>query len=359
MHFLLLAAETTTKTTFFYENWPIIKQLIWLFGKFMSGIMYVLDNMNIYSIALCIVIFTIVTKLLLTPLTVKQQKSTRMTNYIQPELQEIQKKYKGRTDQASQQAMLAEQQALQEKYGVSMFAGCLPLLIQMPILFSLYPVIYNMDKYVDYLAVLKSKLSADQLTKMFTLFGINLETSPGWKLTPAIIIPILVVVSQYLSTKLMTASQPGRENAPGGNSMKIMNTMMPLMLGFMAVSFPAFLGLYWVTQSLVMAAQQLVINKIIYKTPIEEVIKQNMEKANAKRKKKGLPELSEKASMSTRNYRYSNTASSGGDTGMSAREKEEALQKAKEYYSNRSSNPNSLAAKARMVQDYNDRNKKN
>ena len=358
MHFLLLTAETATKTSFFYENWPIIKQLIWLFGKFMSGIMYVLDNMNIYSIALCIVIFTIVTKLLLTPLTVKQQKSQRMTNYIQPEIQEIQKKYKGRTDQASQQAMVAEQQALQEKYGVSMFAGCLPLLIQMPILFSLYPVIYNMDKYVDYLAVLKSKLSADQLTRMFTLFGIDLQGSPGWKLTPAILIPILVVVSQFLSTKLMTASQPKKEANSMAGSMKAMNTVMPLMLGVMAVNFPAFLGLYWVTQSLVMAAQQLVINKIIYKTPIEEVIQQNMEKANAKRKKKGLPELSEKASMSTRNYRYSNAAS-GGDSGMSAKEKEEALQKAKDYYSNRSSNPNSLAAKARMVQDYNDRNKKN
>ena len=356
MHFLLLAAETTAKTSFFYENWPIIKQLIWLFGKFMSGIMYVLDNMSIYSIALCIVIFTIVTKLLLTPLTVKQQKSTRMTNYIQPELQAIQQKYRGRTDQASQQAMMAEQQALQEKYGVSMFAGCLPMLIQMPILFSLYPVIYNMDKYVDYLAVIKSKLSDDQLTKMFTLFGIDLQAAPGWKFSLALIIPILVVVTQFVSTKLMTKSQPGRENAPGGNSMKIMNTVMPLMLGFMAVSFPAFLGLYWATQSAVMAVQQLIINKIIYKTPIEEVIKQNMEKANAKRKKKGLPELSEKASMSTRNLR---TASGAGNTGMSAKEKEEAVQKAKEYYNNRSSNPNSLAAKARMVQDYNDRNKKN
>ncbi|MBR6321967.1 MAG: YidC/Oxa1 family membrane protein insertase, partial [Lachnospiraceae bacterium] len=285
MHFLLLAAETTTKTSFFYENWPIIKQLIWLFGKFMSGIMYVLDQMNIYSIALCIVIFTIVTKLLLTPLTVKQQKSTRMTNYIQPELQEIQKKYRGRTDQASQQAMLAEQQALQEKYGVSMFAGCLPMLIQMPILFSLYPVIYNMDKYVDYLAVLKNKLSDDQLTKMFTMIGIDLESAPGWKFSIALIIPILVVVTQYLSSKLMTASQPNRENTPGASSMKIMNTVMPLMLGFMAVTFPAFLGLYWATQSAVMSIQQLVINKIIYKKPIEEVIKENMEKANAKRKK--------------------------------------------------------------------------
>ena len=350
MHFLLLAAETTTKTSFFYENWPIIKQLIWLFGKFMSGIMYVLDQMNVYSIALCIVIFTIVTKLLLTPLTVKQQKSTRMTNYIQPELQEIQKKYRGRTDQASQQA-------LQEKYGVSMFAGCLPMLIQMPILFSLYPVIYNMDKYVDYLAVLKQKLSDDQMTKMFTLFTIDLEAAPGWKISLALLIPILVVVTQYLSTKLMTMGQPNRNNMPGGNSMKIMNTVMPLMLGVMAVNFPAFLGLYWVTQSAVMAIQQLIINKIIYKKPIEEVIKENMEKANAKRKKKGLPELSEKASMSTRNIRT--TAPAAGKLGMSAQQKEEAVQKAKDYYSSRSANPNSLAAKARMVQDYNDRNKKN
>ena len=357
MHFLLLAAETTTKTSFFYENWPIIKQLIWLFGKFMSGIMYVLDQMNVYSIALCIVIFTIVTKLLLTPLTVKQQKSTRMTNYIQPELQEIQKKYRGRTDQASQQAMLAEQQALQEKYGVSMFAGCLPMLIQMPILFSLYPVIYNMDKYVDYLAVLKQKLSDDQMTKMFTLFTIDLEAAPGWKISLALLIPILVVVTQYLSTKLMTMGQPNRDNMPGGNSMKIMNTVMPLMLGVMAVNFPAFLGLYWVTQSAVMAIQQLIINKIIYKKPIEEVIKENMEKANAKRKKKGLPELSEKASMGTRNIRT--TAPAAGKPGMSAQQKEEAVQKAKDYYSSRSANPNSLAAKARMVQDYNDRNKKN
>ena len=357
MHFLLLAAETTTKTSFFYENWPIIKQLIWLFGKFMSGIMYVLDQMNVYSIALCIVIFTIVTKLLLTPLTVKQQKSTRMTNYIQPELQEIQKKYRGRTDQASQQAMLAEQQALQEKYGVSMFAGCLPMLIQMPILFSLYPVIYNMDKYVDYLAVLKQKLSDDQMTKMFTLFTIDLEAAPGWKISLALLIPILVVVTQYLSTKLMTMGQPNRDNMPGGNSMKIMNTVMPLMLGVMAVNFPAFLGLYWVTQSAVMAIQQLIINKIIYKKPIEEVIKENMEKANAKRKKKGLPELSEKASMNTRSIRT--TAPATGKPGMSAQQKEEAVQKAKDYYSSRSANPNSLAAKARMVQDYNDRNKKN
>ena len=358
MNFLLLAAETTAKTSFFYENWIIVKQLIWLFGKFMSGIMYVLDQMNIYSIALCIVIFTIVTKLILTPLTVKQQKSQRMTGYIQPELQAIQKKYKGKTDQASQQAMIAEQQALQEKYGVSMFAGCLPTLIQMPILFALYPVIYNMDKYVDYLPVITEKLSAAELTKMYTFIGINLEQAPGWKFSVALIIPILVVVTQYLSTKLLTARQPSMEGAGSmAGSMKAMNTIMPLMLGFMAVTFPAFLGLYWATQSAVMSVQQVVINKIIYKKPIEDVIKENIEKTNAKRKKKGLPELSEKANMSTR--RVYATQGTAEKPGMSAREKEEALQRARDYYSSRSANPNSLSAKANMVRDYNERSKKN
>ena len=357
MQLLLLTAETAAKTSFFYENWIIIKQLIWLFGKFMSGIMYVLDQWSVYSIALCIVIFTVITKLLLTPFTVKQQKTSRMTAYIQPELTAIQKKYQGKTDQMSQQAMLAEQQAVQEKYGVSMFAGCLPMLIQMPILFALYPVIYNMDKYVDYLAVLKEKLTADQLTKMYTFLGIDLQTSPGWRLTWAILIPILVVVTQFLSSKLMTVSQGNNNNNSMNGSMKIMNTVMPLMLGVMAVNFPAFLGLYWVTQSVVMSVQQLVINKILAKKPIEEVIKENMEKANAKRKKKGLPELSEKANMSTR--RIQGTSGTAEKPGMSAQEKEDALKKANQYYSSRSANPNSLAAKARMVQDYNERSKKN
>ncbi len=371
-HFLLAASEATS--TFFYENWFFVWPFIWVFGQIMSGIMWLLDQVNIYNIALCIVLFTIVTKMLLLPFTIKQQKTARMQAIIQPEIQALQKKYQGKTDSISRQKMYEEQQAIQQKYGVSMFSGCLPMLLQMPILFALYPVIYRMSKYVPHYNVLESRLcpggvASETWNNMWMLLGINLQEAPGWRLTPAILIPILVAVTQFLSTKLLTSRQTqGQEGAMG--AMKAMNYVMPLMLGVFAVSFPAFLGLYWLVQSLVMAIQQLIINKKLDKIPIEELIRQNVEKANKKRARKGLPPISEKANMSTRQMgSASNNANSlasraaaGKKTdysGLSAEEKEAMVRESKEYYAKKAAAaPGSLAAKANMVRDYNERNKK-
>ena len=256
MYYLLLsAAETATRSTkFFYEDWIIVKPFIWLFSQCMNGIMFVLDKVGIYNIALCIVLFTILTKFLLLPMTVKQQKTMRIQNIMNPEIQALQKKYAGKTDTLSRQKMLEEQQAIQQKYGVSMWSGCLPTLIQMPILFALYPVIYRMEEYVKYLGTLESKLSAEQYTRMWQLFDLNLKEAPkqapGFPLSWSVLIPLLVAGSQFLQTKLMTSRQQTNNNSdnPMGSSMKIMNIFMPLMLGFMAISFPAFLGLYWLVQ---------------------------------------------------------------------------------------------------------------
>ena len=169
MYYLLLnAAETTTTSTkFFYENWIIVKPFIWLFSQCMNGIMFVLDKVGIYNIALCIVLFTILTKMLLLPMTIKQQKTMRIQSIMNPEIQALQKKYAGKTDTLSRQKMMEEQQAIQQKYGVSMFGGCLPTLIQMPILFALYPVIYRMEEYVKYLGTLESKLSMELIETVY------------------------------------------------------------------------------------------------------------------------------------------------------------------------------------------------
>ena len=354
--FLLLASTATDTTrTFFYENWPIIKQLIWLFGKCMSGIMWALDQIGIGSICLSIVLFTVLSKFVLLPLTIKQQKATRLQSVIQPEIQAIQKKYAGKRDSISQQKMMAEQQAVQDKYGVSMFSGCLPTLVQMPILFALYPVVYNMPKYVDYLT---SANLIERYPNMYTFLGIDLTEAPGWKLSLAILIPILVAVSQYLSTKIMTATQktPNGSENPMAKSMKTMNLLMPLMLGFFAVNFPAFLGIYWIVQSVVTTLQMLVINKQLAKVPIEDIIQENIEKANKKRARKGQPPINDKANISTRHLGVNTPANE--NTAEKEADKAEKLRKANEYYASRSANPGSLAAKANMVRDYNERNNK-
>ncbi len=119
-----------------------------LLGYIMEGIFFVLDKIGIPNIGLAIILFTIVIYLLLMPLTIKQQKFSKLSAKMNPEIQAIQSKYKGKNDNESMMAMNMETKAVYAKYGVSPSGSCIQLLIQMPILFALYRVIYNMPAYV-------------------------------------------------------------------------------------------------------------------------------------------------------------------------------------------------------------------
>ena len=126
----------------------IFDLLVTLFGYLMNLIYTFLDNFGIGNIALSIIIFTLITRILLYPSTVKQQKSSKLMAIIQPEIKAIQSKYEGKTDQQSMMAQQAEIKAVYEKYGTSMTASCVQLLVQMPIIFALYQVIMHIPKYV-------------------------------------------------------------------------------------------------------------------------------------------------------------------------------------------------------------------
>ena len=126
-----------------------------ILGPIATVLGYVMDilfrftsSFGVFNVGLCIILFTIVMKTLMIPLTIKQQKTTKLMSVMNPEIQAIQKKYKGKSDQDSMQRQNVEIQAVYEKYGTSMTGGCLPLLIQMPILLALYRVIYNIPAYV-------------------------------------------------------------------------------------------------------------------------------------------------------------------------------------------------------------------
>ena len=126
-----------------------------ILGPIATVLGYVMDilfrftsSFGVFNVGLCIILFTIVMKTLMIPLTIKQQKTTKLMSVMNPEIQAIQKKYKGKSDQESMQRQNVEIQAVYEKYGTSMTGGCLPLLIQLPILLALYRVIYNIPAYV-------------------------------------------------------------------------------------------------------------------------------------------------------------------------------------------------------------------
>ena len=121
---------------------PIIGQVASIMGWIMDGIYRVLDLVGIQNLGLCIIIFSIIIYALMTPLQVKQQKFSKLSSVMQPELQKIQKKYKDKKDQASVQKMQEETQLVYQKYGVSPTGSCVQLLIQFPVLMALWQVIY-------------------------------------------------------------------------------------------------------------------------------------------------------------------------------------------------------------------------
>ena len=128
-----------TKSTMPIVNW-VAEVLGWL----MNGIY----SIGVHNLGLCIIIFTLVIYAFMTPLQVKQQKFAKMNAVMAPELQNIQKKYRGKKDQNSQLKMQEETMGVYEKYGVSPTGSCLQMLIQMPIFFALYQVIIKIPGYI-------------------------------------------------------------------------------------------------------------------------------------------------------------------------------------------------------------------
>ena len=131
---------------------PISRILGWIINgiyEFLTLFTEDVNGIGMANIALCIILFTIVVKMLMLPLTIKQQKSTKLSSQMSPELTAINEKYKGKTDEASRRKMQMETQAVYEKYGTNPMAGCLTLLISLPILFALYRVIYAIPAYIN------------------------------------------------------------------------------------------------------------------------------------------------------------------------------------------------------------------
>lgn len=137
----------------------ILKPFAIVLGFIMDYIYRFLEVIGISNIALTIILLTIVVNIILIPITIRQQKFTRMSAIINPEIQKIQKKYEGKKDEQSMRLMQAETSAVYEKYGASPAGGCLPTLIQIPILFALYRVIYNVPAYVTPVREVYEKLA--------------------------------------------------------------------------------------------------------------------------------------------------------------------------------------------------------
>ena len=419
-------------------NGAILGPIARILGYIMNWIFIFLNKIGIPNIGLAIILFTIVIYMLLLPLTIKQQKFSKLSAKMSPELKAIQKKYEGKKDNESMTAMNLETQEVYAKYGVSPSGSCVQLLIQMPILFALYRVIYAIPAYVPMVKnvftdlveglftqkeaateFLQNLHNSSMYAKQFTnelfiagnkeyitntfidclnrassedwinlkekfsglsatidttvaqldiynnFLGLNVGNSPSFTIKTAfaeknwlliigaLMVPVLAGLTQWLNTKLMpqaSNNDQASENDTMAQSMKAMNTTMPIMSAVFCFSLPVGMGIYWVAGAVIRCIQQVIINKHLDKLDFDEIVEKNKEKAKAKmqKKKEYVNQLSSKATVNTKNI--------GVNSNVSQKDKEEALKKAATSRSN--AKPGSLAEKANLVKQYNERNNK-
>lgn len=420
---------------------PIAKLLGILMDWIYSGISNITGG-RVESVVLSIVIITIIIYMCLLPLTIKQQKFSKLSQKMQPEMQAIQAKYKNKKDQASMMAMQEETQLLYQKYGISPMGSCVQMLIQMPILFALYRVFYNIPAYLSgvkssftglvdsiqqtsryqdtlvslmekYNVVTSSGLNAsnaaskladasgdtlsnyiidilyklpskgwdalmdgkffdgiqsavekthDALLHFNYFLGLNISDTPWYIIKSnftdkpdkwllfvilALLIPVLSYLTQMLNIKLMPQATNGNDQM--ANQMKMMNLMMPLMSLFICFTVPVGLGIYWICSALVRGIQQFFVNRHIENLDLEAVMAKNEEKAKKKREKMGLSEDYIKKAAQIKTKSIDNKANVSVSAGT-----EEKLAKAAEYKAN--AKAGSLASKANMVKEFNERN---
>ena len=420
---------------------PIAKLLGILMDWIYSGISNITGG-RVESVVLSIVIITIIIYMCLLPLTIKQQKFSKLSQKMQPEMQAIQAKYKNKKDQASMMAMQEETQLLYQKYGISPMGSCVQMLIQMPILFALYRVLYNIPAYLSgvkssftglvdsiqqtsgyqntlvslmekYNVVTSSGLNAsnaaskladasgdtlnnfiidilyklpskgwdalmdgkffdgiqsavekthDALLHFNYFLGLNISDTPWYIIKSnftdkpdkwllfvilALLIPVLSYLTQMINIKLMPQATNGNDQV--ANQMKMMNLMMPLMSLFICFTVPVGLGIYWICSALVRGIQQFFVNRHIENLDLEAVMAKNEEKAKKKREKMGLSEDYIKKAAQIKTKSIDNKANVSVSAGT-----EEKLAKAAEYKAN--AKAGSLASKANMVKEFNERN---
>lgn len=264
-------------------------------GYLFKGIYFIVQN---YGFTL--ILFTLIMKFILFPLTLKQQKSMKKTQALQPKLLKLQEKYQHDKEKLSQETMKLYQEA-----GVNPMGGCLPTLIQLPILLALYNIIRKPMSYVMTLSndvimqiyekiegtaaanfsqinqidlANKIKLHSENLSELvsvdnlinFDFFGFNLSETPTFEFISNnlqyALIPVIAGLTTYLVSYLsskMSGSATNQQDNPAASSMKTMNVIFPLMTAWFSISLPAGLGLYWIVSNVFQIGQMVIMNKFI------------------------------------------------------------------------------------------------
>lgn len=221
-----------------------------MFGTILRGIYNMVGNYG-----MSIVVFTLITKVILLPLSIKQTKTTKITQALQPKIAEIQRKYPHDKEKQNEETM-----KLYQKYNFNPLGGCLPVLIQLPIIIALFGVMREPTKYVfteaEFAAVDQSFIWIVNLTST----ALDVIKESGFSVTSimACVLPLVNFGATFIQQKMT----PGQDNNQAGGMNAFMK-FMPFLIGYTAFTFSQSLSLYWACSTLMGMAQTVLLNKIV------------------------------------------------------------------------------------------------
>jgi len=270
-----------------------------------------------------LLLYALLFKILFLPFSIKQQKNQIKMAGLAPKIELIKAKYKGRTDQPTLQKQQQEIMELQQKEGYSPFSGCLPMLLQFPIIIFLYNVIRGPlsyicgldDSAVESIKTIIGSTQTDQIKLVgeinnyiaangqaalaefdlsrlpdFSLFGTNLSATPSlttisWLVLVPIIAAALTWLSMFLTRKWNSNPATAAQDAQANASLKMMDIMMPAMTLWMAFSFSGMMGIYWIYQSALGILQSFIISRAMPLPKFSEEELKEMKKAQKEAEK--------------------------------------------------------------------------
>jgi YidC/Oxa1 family membrane protein insertase len=254
-----------------------------------------------FTWGLSIVGLVIVIRIVLIPLFVKQIHASRRMQLIQPEMQKIQKKYKGKTDPESRQAMTQETMGLYKRTGTNPFSSCLPILLQSPVFFALFRVLNSLPA----IAIGKKTIGpldatlADQ-AQHSTIFGASLSATfvhaPGLstKIVTVLLIVLMSATTFTTQRQLMMKNMPASAlDNPFAKQQKILLYLMPVFFAFSGINFPIGVLLYWLTTNLWSMGQQFYTIRRMPApgSPAEKALEARRLKSGKEHKKFSIPGL--------------------------------------------------------------------
>jgi len=246
---------------------PIMVVVAWIMVKFHAFYTAIgLDPEGGAAWSLSIVGLVIVIRILLIPLFFRQIKASRGMQLLAPEMQAIQKKYKGKTDPASREAMSRETMALYREHGTNPFASCLPILLQSPIFFALFRVLIELPRIANGtyppIGPMTPELAAQ--AEAATIFGAPLsgtfmQAGDNWHIRVVTVVLIIAMsATTFLTQRQLTMKNmpPAALQGPMAQQQKVLLYVLPLIFAFSGVNFPIGVLIYWTTTNLWSMGQQ-------------------------------------------------------------------------------------------------------